>query len=451
MRKPGETVIEDNYVSTTNPCKVCSPLGAALAVKGIESAMSIMHGSQGCATYMRRYMISHFKEPLDIASSSFSETSAIFGGKSNLKAAIENVEKKYKPKLVAVSATCLSETIGDDVQAYCKEYDKELNTEVLAITPPPFGGAHLNGFYAATTSILKYKKKDDKKIQKVNVFPSISSTADLRYIKELVGSYTKEFMVMPDYSETLDGGIWGEYLPIAPGGTPLKKIAASHLADFSIGFSPFLDDEINPGKTMEKEYGVDFFSLRPPIGIRGTDELTQLMCKKSENKTHQYYLKQRARLVDAYADCHKYTFGKRAVVYGDADFVAGIASFLDEIGVVPVICACGTPFGKFKEYIESCLEFTTPEVIQADVDFKTLDELVEGREVDIIIGNSKGYKISRERNIPFVRCGFPIHDRVGGPRFLHVGYAGAMNLLDHVTNTLLTAKQDASPVGYAYQ
>ncbi|QEN04591.1 nitrogenase [Thiospirochaeta perfilievii] len=444
-------MIEDDYVSTTNPCKVCSPLGVSLAVKGIEGAMSIMHGSQGCATYIRRYMISHFKEPLDIASSSFSETSAIFGGKSNLKSAILNVKQKYDPKLIAVSATCLSETIGDDVAAYCRECNKEVDGEILAITPPPFGGAHLSGYYAAVTSLVKEKKREKEKIQSLNIFPSIYSTADLRYLKQLVASYFDNFMVMPDYSETLDGGIWGEYLPIAPGGTPLKKIGASYLADFSIGFSPFLEDGINPGKTLESENGVEYFPLRPPIGVRGCDDLTQLLCKKSGNRTNQYYLKERARLIDAYADSHKYTFGKRAVVYGDADFVAGIASFLDEVGITPVICACGTPFKEFEKYIKSCLEFTAPEVIKADVDFKTLDDLLEGVEIDLIIGNSKGYKIARDRDIPFVRCGFPIHDRIGGPRFLHIGYKGAMNLLDHVTNTLLTAKQDASPVGYAYQ
>ncbi len=441
-----------DYVSTTNPCKVCAPLGVSLAIKGIESAMSIMHGSQGCATYIRRYMISHFKEPLDIASSSFSETSAIFGGKTNLMAAIENVNAKYEPKLIAVAATCLSETIGDDVKAYCAECSKESNTEIISITPPPFGGAHLDGFYAAVTSVLMGKSKSDKVRQKINIFPSIYSTADLRYMHQLVSSYFGEdYMLLPDYSQTLDGGIWGEYVPIAPGGTPLKKISSAHLAKTSIGFSPFLKDEINPGKTLESEFGVDFFGLRPPIGIRGCDDLTQLLCKKSGNKTNDYYLQERARLVDAYADCHKYTFGKRAVVYGDADFVAGIASFLDEVGITPVICACGTPFNEFEKYIDSCLEFTKPEIVRANVDFKTLDELLEGMDVDLLIGNSKGYRISRDRNIPLVRCGFPIHDRVGGPRFQHIGYGGTMNLLDHVTNTILTTKQNESPVGFSYQ
>jgi hypothetical protein len=62
------------FVATRNACKLCTPLGACLAFAGIEGARTILHGSQGCATYIRRYMISHFKEPVDIASTNFSET-----------------------------------------------------------------------------------------------------------------------------------------------------------------------------------------------------------------------------------------------------------------------------------------------------------------------------------------------------------------------------------------
>src|SRR3989339_1941968 len=80
-----------SYTATRNACKMCTPLGAALVFHGIEGAIPLLHGSQGCSTYMRRYLISHFKEPVDIASSNFSEETAIFGGGANLKLAIENL------------------------------------------------------------------------------------------------------------------------------------------------------------------------------------------------------------------------------------------------------------------------------------------------------------------------------------------------------------------------
>ena len=60
-----------NSTATRNPCKLCSPLGASLVFKGIRGAVPILHGSQGCATYIRGYFISHFREPVDIASSNF--------------------------------------------------------------------------------------------------------------------------------------------------------------------------------------------------------------------------------------------------------------------------------------------------------------------------------------------------------------------------------------------
>ncbi len=68
------------FTATRNACKLCAPLGACLAFRGVEGAVPFLHGSQGCSTYIRRYMISHFKEPIDIACANFGEAAAIFGG-----------------------------------------------------------------------------------------------------------------------------------------------------------------------------------------------------------------------------------------------------------------------------------------------------------------------------------------------------------------------------------
>ena len=61
-----------------------------------------------------------------------------------------------------------------------------------------------------------------------------------------------------------------------------------------------------------------------------------------------------------------------------------------------------------------------------------------------------GYAVARELDLPLIRVGFPIHDRIGGQRILHLGYRGAQQLFDVVTNTLLGRGQDRSPVGYSY-
>src|SRR6266542_168600 len=108
--------------STTNACKLCTPLGACLAYKGIAGTVPFLHGSQGCATYIRRYLISHFREPMDIAASNFSEASAVFGGGANLRDGLTNVIRQYEPSLVGLATTCLSETIGVDVPGHLRAF-----------------------------------------------------------------------------------------------------------------------------------------------------------------------------------------------------------------------------------------------------------------------------------------------------------------------------------------
>ena len=58
--------------------------------------------------------------------------------------------------------------------------------------------------------------------------------------------------------------------------------------------------------------------------------------------------------------------------------------------------------------------------------------------------------MARRLDRPLVRVGFPIHDRLGAARLLHLGYRGAQQLLDRVANALIAAKQASSPVGYSY-
>ncbi|MDZ7617235.1 MAG: nitrogenase component 1, partial [Patescibacteria group bacterium] len=119
------------FVATRNACKLCAPLGACLAFRGVEGAIPFLHGSQGCSTYIRRYMISHFKEPVDIACSNFGETSAIFGGKENLRVGLDNVIRQYGPRLIGIATTCLAETIGDDVSLFLHQIRRELDHDPL--------------------------------------------------------------------------------------------------------------------------------------------------------------------------------------------------------------------------------------------------------------------------------------------------------------------------------
>jgi nitrogenase molybdenum-iron protein NifN len=67
-----------------------------------------------------------------------------------------------------------------------------------------------------------------------------------------------------------------------------------------------------------------------------------------------------------------------------------------------------------------------------------------------VVGSSKAYRLCRRWGVPLVRVGFPVHDRFGSQRILHLGYEGALRLIDQVANALIEARQDDNEVGYGY-
>ncbi len=210
--------------------------------------------------------------------------------------------------------------------------------------------------------------------------------------------------------------------------------------------------DASAGTFLEDNYQTKLFRTGLPIGIRATDAFFNLLEEVSGCATPSHYLAARGRLVDAMVDGHKYIFGKRAVVFGEEDLVIGLTSFLAEIGVKPILCASGGKSGKFKSAVSEALEgldCTMPEVCE-DVDFYDIGSKAKELGVDILIGHSKGYSFARKESIPLIRVGFPVHDRVGGQRILHLGYHGAQSLFDTITNRIIEKKQNESSVGYSY-
>jgi nitrogenase molybdenum-iron protein NifN len=281
------------------------------------------------------------------------------------------------------------------------------------------------------------------------------SPADLRYLKEIFRDFGIPAVMLPDYSETLDGPALDNYQKIPAGGTPLEAIRSMGSARATLEFGRELAMSSSTKKTagglLSERFGVPCHSLGLPIGIQETDRFFQTLESISGRPTPREHEQERGRLIDSYVDGHKYIFGKRAVVYGEEDLVTGLAAFLSEIGMVPVLCASGGESGSLKQAIAD----VTPDVIgevavRQGADFMSVTEEARGPAPDLVIGNSKGQSLARELGIPLVRVGFPIHDRVGGQRILHLGYRGAQQLFDRVVNTLIERKQESLGIGYSY-
>ena len=447
--------MKKKYVSTTNACKMCTPMGACLAFRGIEGAMPFLHGSQGCSTYMRRYIISHFREPIDIASSSLGEKHAVYGGGPNLKQGINNVINKYSPILIGIGTTCLTETIGDNVPMFISEYKKEFPRPdmpyLVPVSTPSYSGTHVDGFHNAIKAVVENLTQGGPKGDSINVLPGFVSPEDLRYLKEIFEDFKTDATILPDISESLDGPALETYEKIPYGGTPIAAIKAMGRAKASIEFGRTLHSDKTAGAVLKQKFSIPLYNTGLPIGVRETDRFFDILQSISGKKIPKKYALERGRLIDSYVDAHKYIFEKRVVVYGEEDIVVGMTAFLMEIGVHPILCASGGKSGRFKKAVmEASPELYKDTLIYEGVDFMDIAQEVEGLEPDILIGHSKGFHLSTKLNIPLVRVGFPIHDRISGHRLLHIGFRGTQQLFDRIVNAIIEKKQKDSGIGYFY-
>lgn len=461
-----DTILKNkaSFVATRNACKMCAPLGSSMAFKGVRGCVPLIHGSQGCATYVRRYLISHYKEPVDIASSNFTEQATVFGGSANLKQALDNVKKSYNPEVIGISTTCLSETIGDDVDSMLSEYNRVPGNDTCAYVhaqTPSYQGSHADGFHEAIAALVKQFAKTGTPNDKTVLLAGFMSPADLRYLKEVMNSMAMPFVLIPDYSETMDNPHWDEYKLLPDGGTTIQEIEEAGSAKAFIQFGEVLNKGRLAGRVsgdnsvtsacdiLEKDFSVPGMKVPFPIGVDNSDIFFDALKKISGNELPAEVIKERGRLVDAYIDGHKYIFGKKAMVYGEEDFVIAMVGFLTEIGIEPIIIATGGESKLFEMRIRE-YKGTENSTILAGGDFEEMAEYARSMNPDLIVGHSKGYYIARELKIPMVRVGFPVHDRVGGQRILHLGYRGTNNLFDLIVNAIIERKQDISPVGYKY-
>ena len=445
--------VKEAFASTRNACKLCAPLGACLALRGIAGAAPFLHGSQGCATYIRRYLISHFREPVDVAVSGFNEAATVFGGGDNLRNGLDNVTRQYRPALIGIATTCLPETIGEDVGMLLREYHPECQDppELVHVSTPSYKGTHVDGFHATVRAVVEQLAQDGPAGEHINLFPGMVSPADLRYLKEVVADFDLDATILADYSETLDGPQLDEYQKIPAGGTPVDAIRRMGSARVSLEFGRTLAPAKTAAGALESMFGVARRGLGWPVGVLESDRLFATLSELSGRPVPEKHVKERGRLVDSYVDAHKYVFGRRAVVFGEEDLVVGLASFLAEIGVQPVLCASGGESGRLAEAVAAVAgEAAEGTTVREGMDFAEMGEVARGLAPDFLIGSSKGYTLARELDLPLIRVGFPIHDRIGGQRILHLGYRGAQQLFDAVTNTLLGRGQDRSSVGYSY-
>lgn len=431
-----------------NPMKACQPLGAILAAVGFEGTLPFVHGSQGCVAYFRSHFNRHFKEPFPAVSSSMTEDAAVFGGLSNMLEGLENARALYRPRMIAVSTTCMAEVIGDDLNAFIRNAREKgaipADFPVPFAHTPSFVGSHVTGYDNMMKGILAYLTEGRGAAGKgtpngkLNVIPGFDGyVGDLREVKRLLGLMGVDFTLLGDYSEMLDAPATGEYRTYY-GGTPLAEAAGAADAVATVLLQKY--STFKTAEFIASEWGQEAVAGPMPVGVRNTDAFLQTVSRLSGRPVPPALEAERGRLLDAMADSHAYVHGKRVALVGDPDLLLGLLSFLLELGAEPVHVVCTNGSEAFKQEAEALLQaspYGRAATVWIGKDLWHLRSLVFTEPVDLLIGPSHLKAIAREADVPLVRVGFPVFDRHHLHRYPIIGYQGALNLLVWIVNTVL--------------
>ena len=429
----------------TNPCKMCMPMGSVSAFYGISKSMSILHGSQGCSTYIRRHMATHYNEPVDIASSSLTEEGTVFGGTKNLLKGLENLIKLYNPEVIGVSTTCLAETIGEDVPAIIKQFKDEhpeVTATIIPVVSPGYSGSQYEGFFRALHAIVRHVPMNATPNNVVNIITGHLSAADTRALKLLLDASGLEYVLLPDLSQNLDGGHEDDYNRLPQYGTTLARIGLMAGARMTLELAPFCPDGYSPGAYLRDTYGVPLLRMNLPVGLRDTDAFIATL-EALGGAIPATVREGRARYLDAMIDAHKYNAQSRVAVFGEPDMVLALVRASCENGAVPVVAATGSRCAAFEKTLAPDMAQATETQFSGDydilnfADFAAIENALLARKANLMLGNSDGRRIEERHHVPLLRYGFPIHDRVGGQRTRMLFYDGSLSLMEATANAML--------------
>ncbi|MFW5488621.1 MAG: nitrogenase molybdenum-iron protein subunit beta [Desulfovibrio sp.] len=441
--------ITERKALVVNPAKTCQPIGAMYAALGIHGCLPHSHGSQGCCAYHRSTLTRHYKEPISAATSSFTEGASVFGGQANLLQAITNIFNVYEPECIAVHTTCLSETIGDDLNQIFTKARKEGKVpegkHLLGAPTPSYVGSHVTGFSNMVKAMAStFAKNTGHRNGKVNVIPGWVEPSDMEEIKRIAALMDVDITLFPDTSGVLNGPMSGEYHMFPKGGVTVDELKDAGNAIGTMALGEWCSADA--ARWLDTNCKVPCTVLDMPFGLKATDRFVDTLRIIAGTSVPESIVHERGQLVDMISDMHQYTYGKKVAIWGDPDQLISMCEFLVSMDMQPVHIVTGTPGKRFVARIKEITADQPYEVnVKAAGDMFTLHQWIKNEPVDLLIGNTYGKYIARDEDIPLVRWGFPILDRVGHQYFPTVGYKGGLRLLENILGALLDRKDRDSP------
>ncbi|SFJ62242.1 nitrogenase iron-molybdenum cofactor biosynthesis protein NifN [Bradyrhizobium sp. Gha] len=433
-------VVPPSKACAVNPLKMSQPIGGAYAFMGLRGAMPLLHGSQGCTSFGLTLFVRHFKEAVPLQTTAMSEVATVLGGCENLEQAILNISNRAAPKVIGICSTGVTETNGDDVDAYLKlirsKYPQLAKLPLVYVSTPDFKGAFQDGWEKAVVRMVEVlvdgaSAHGLRDPSKVNVLPGCHLTpGDLDELRVIMEDFGLCPSFLPNIAGSLDGHIPDEFTSTTLGGIDIDEIASMGRAGWTIAVGAQM---LRPAEVMQAKTGVPFRMFDRLCGLGPNDEFMTFLSEISGRPIPQKYRRQRSQLADAMLDAHFHIGGRKLAIGAEPDLLFDLSGMLHDMGAQVTVAVTTTQ----SEVIE---RIKTKEVLIGDLE--DLEGLAKKRHCDLLITHSHGRQAAARLKVPFHRAGFPMFDRVGAGHQVSVGYRGTRNLIFEIANLVIAHRDE---------
>ena len=434
-------VVVSKKAATVNPQKNSPALGATMAYMGINNMLGLLHGAQGCSTFIRLQLSRHYKESIALNATAMSEDSAIFGGWENLKKGIGRVIEKFQPEVVGVMTSGLTETMGDDVQSAIAHFRQEnpetAHIPIIHAATPDYCGSLQEGYAVAVEAIVSTLPEGGATIaDQVNLLPGAHLTpADVEELKELVESFGLTVLTIPDISNAMDGHIDDVVSPLSTGGITIDEIkrGGRSIATLYVG-----DSLAKAALKLKEKFAIPAYGFTSLTGLAESDRFMATLAAISGRPIPDKQRRWRSRLMDAMVDSH-YQFGtKKAAIALESDNLKTLTGFLAGMGC-EIQAALSATRTRGLDGLPCNNVFVG--------DLEDLEEAAKG--ADLIVANSNGRQAAAKLKIgAHLRAGLPVFDRLGAHQKMWVGYRGTLNLVFETANLFQANAKDAQKLAH---
>ncbi|MBI5330220.1 MAG: nitrogenase iron-molybdenum cofactor biosynthesis protein NifN [Betaproteobacteria bacterium] len=425
-------ILKRSKALAVNPLKVSQPVGASLAFLGVNRAVPMLHGSQGCTAFGKVFFVRHFREPIPLQTTAMDQVATVMNADENVVLGLATLAEKAKPALIGLPTTGLSETQGTDIHGVVKQFRLEHpefdSVPVVPVNTPDFTGCLESGYALAVKAMVDVlvpaSAHAGRRKKQVNVLAGSHLTpGDLEHVKELVEAFGLRPVVFPDLSDSLDGHLTDqESSPVTVGGTPVSEITALGEAAATL----VLGASLTPAADLLKERtAVPDYRFDTLMGLEAVDGFVAALAQISGQPVPEKIERQRAQLQDAMVDTHFMLGFARVAIAADPDLLYSLARLVTDMG-----CEVTAAVAPARAAI---LDRVPAAQVQLG-DLEDMERAAREHGVDLVLSNSHAVDAARRLGAPLLRAGFPQYDLIGGYQKLWAGYRGTRQTLFDLAN-----------------